>query len=198
MVQTKTEKQVSYGCRQKLDEITVEANALLEDLRNADRFPILKNYLDANHSQHFDQLFGTDEDGFQTVHRNAENALKNWLNNGSIGHQQPRTISVLQEASLFSMSKAERKKLYAFWLKDIQDTIQEKLQTLNEAFKEAKAQLDKCYQEINLRCLQQAHVIGVTTTGLARNLNVLRRIRAKVLLCEEAGEVQEAHILTGS
>ena len=188
---------MSYRCRQKLDEITVEANALLEDLRNADRFPTLKSYLDANHPEHFDQLFGADEEGFQTVHRNAENALKNWLNNGSIG-QQPRTISVLQETSLFSMSKAERKKLHAFWLTDIKHTIQEKLHTLNESFKQAKAELDKCYQEINLRCLQQAHVIGVTTTGLARNLNVLRRIRAKVLLCEEAGEVQEAHILTGN
>lgn len=46
------------------------------------------------------------------------------------------------------------------------------------------------------RCLQQAHVIGVTTTGLARELSLLRKIRSKVVVCEEAGEVLEAHLLT--
>ena len=41
-----------------------------------------------------------------------------------------------------------------------------------------------------------AKVVGVTTSGLARNLNLLRRLPSKVLLCEEAGEVLEAHLLT--
>ncbi|KAK6591706.1 hypothetical protein H4I96_12262 [Botrytis cinerea] len=37
---------------------------------------------------------------------------------------------------------------------------------------------------------------GVTTSGLARNIELLQRVRAKVMLCEEAGEVLEAHTLT--
>lgn len=44
--------------------------------------------------------------------------------------------------------------------------------------------------------LRQAQVIGITTSGLARKLDLLRRINVKVLLCEEAGEVLEAHLLT--
>lgn len=36
----------------------------------------------------------------------------------------------------------------------------------------------------------------MTTTGLARNLDLLRRVQSKVLLCEEAGEVLEAHLVT--
>ncbi|KAI4260738.1 MAG: hypothetical protein LQ352_000130 [Teloschistes flavicans] len=56
--------------------------------------------------------------------------------------------------------------------------------------------LKKCHQELDLRCLLRAHVIGVTTTGLARNLDILRRVRTKVVVFEEAGEVLEAHTLT--
>ena len=36
----------------------------------------------------------------------------------------------------------------------------------------------------------------MTTTGLAKNLDILRRLRSKVMLCEEAGEVLEAHTIT--
>ncbi|KAI1136369.1 AAA domain-containing protein [Hypoxylon sp. FL0543] len=47
-----------------------------------------------------------------------------------------------------------------------------------------------------MRVLQGASVIGVTTSGLARNLDMFRRLDAKVLLCEEAAEILENHILT--
>ncbi|KAI6380522.1 hypothetical protein MCOR32_004025 [Pyricularia oryzae] len=49
---------------------------------------------------------------------------------------------------------------------------------------------------IDLRCLQQANIIGITITGLATNLELLRRVNGKVLVCEKAGEVLEAHLLT--
>ena len=56
--------------------------------------------------------------------------------------------------------------------------------------------LKKCHQELDLRCLLRAHIIGVTTIGLARNLDILRRVRAKVVVFEEAGEVLEVYTLT--
>jgi hypothetical protein len=50
--------------------------------------------------------------------------------------------------------------------------------------------------EADLRVLRAANVIGITTSGLAQKLNHLRRLESKVLVCEEAGEVLEAHLLT--
>lgn len=50
--------------------------------------------------------------------------------------------------------------------------------------------------ELDLRCLREARIIGVTTSGLARNIELLQRVGAKVILYEEAGEVLEAHTLT--
>lgn len=38
-------------------------------------------------------------------------------------------------------------------------------------------------------------VIGLITTGLAKNASVLRSVNAKIVVCEEAAEVLEAHML---
>lgn len=65
-----------------------------------------------------------------------------------------------------------------------------------DACYESKPALDLCHRELDFRCLREAHIIGVTTSGLARNLDLLQRVGAKVMLCEEAGEVLEAHTLT--
>lgn len=42
----------------------------------------------------------------------------------------------------------------------------------------------------------QADVVGVTTTGLARNIKTLRNLGAKVIICEEAAEVMEPHLVS--
>ncbi|KAK0928600.1 hypothetical protein LTR29_017332 [Friedmanniomyces endolithicus] len=64
------------------------------------------------------------------------------------------------------------------------------------SYNQAKTQLDAVRTEQRLRVLKQGNIIGLTTSGLARNLDLIRRTGAKVLLCEEAGEVLEAHLLT--
>ncbi|KAH8748254.1 AAA domain-containing protein, partial [Diaporthe sp. PMI_573] len=46
------------------------------------------------------------------------------------------------------------------------------------------------------RALAMADVIGVTTTGLAKNIAIVRRLRCKVVVCEEAAEVLEAHLIS--
>ncbi|KAH7369722.1 hypothetical protein BKA65DRAFT_361496, partial [Rhexocercosporidium sp. MPI-PUGE-AT-0058] len=65
-----------------------------------------------------------------------------------------------------------------------------------DSYYDFKSALNKCHMELDLRCLREAYIIGVTTSGLARNIELLQRVGAKVMLCEEAGEVLEAHTLT--
>ncbi|KAK5661070.1 hypothetical protein OQA88_10960 [Cercophora sp. LCS_1] len=56
--------------------------------------------------------------------------------------------------------------------------------------------LDSVHGELDRRALLTADVIGVTTTGLARDIATLRKRRAKVVVCEEAAEVLEAHMIS--
>lgn len=40
-------------------------------------------------------------------------------------------------------------------------------------------------EEVRRRCLQNADVVGLTTSGLAKNIATLQRLRCKVVICEE-------------
>jgi len=65
-----------------------------------------------------------------------------------------------------------------------------------QAYDEAKTRNNRIRNELDIRVLSDAHVIEVTTSGLARHIHLLRKLNAKILLVEEAGEVLEAHLLT--
>ena len=47
----------------------------------------------------------------------------------------------------------------------------------------------------NLQIISKAEIIGMTTTGAAKNHNLLRMLDPKIMIIEEAGQVLEAHIL---
>lgn len=59
-----------------------------------------------------------------------------------------------------------------------------------------RAQINNVHDEVDRRLLETADVIGVTTMGLAKRISVLQHVNAKVIICEEAGEVLEAHMLS--
>ncbi|KAJ3528590.1 hypothetical protein NM208_g10130 [Fusarium decemcellulare] len=55
--------------------------------------------------------------------------------------------------------------------------------------------IDEVHADVSQRTLAGANVIGITTTALARNVELLRRVQPKVVICEEAGELKEADII---
>ncbi|KAI9789612.1 MAG: hypothetical protein M1816_005921 [Peltula sp. TS41687] len=194
---TKTEKHRRWELATKLNEDEVEIQSLVKTLSSPEHWKNMKSYLEANHPEHYDQLFSTDEDedGFQTVNYKEENNIQRWLREGIRG-THPRNIGILLDSSLFTTTRTERQQLYRYWVTDLKETVQQKLLTALESYKHNKDEFDRIRRDIDLRCLQQANIIGVTTTGMARQLDLLRYLKAKVLICEEAGEVLEAHILT--
>jgi superfamily I DNA and/or RNA helicase len=86
--------------------------------------------------------------------------------------------------------------MYSSWMDHITGPIRRSLLVNLEAYEGARTRLDCIKAEVDLRVLNKANVIGVTTSGLARNLGLLRRLNCKVLIKEEAGEIMEAHSLT--
>ena len=91
------------------------------------------------------------------------------------------------DLDLFSLNIAERQRMYLGWKEEIMDPIQRSLLANLKAYEDVKVGLDRIRAEVDLRVLSSANVIGVTTSGLARNLGLLRRLNSKVLLVEEAG-----------
>ena len=198
---TKTEKHREWELRKGIDLDSLEIEGLLSDLKQADSWKSVKTYLEANHPHHHDELFSdTEDDGFQTVHHDLGKLLSKWLHPkaGMDDHQgcKARYIRTLVLVSLQEINREERQKLHRHWIVEIIDCVRGNLRRALKSYTTVKDQLNHCRQELNLRCLQQAHVVGITTTGLAKNLDILRRLRSKVMLCEEAGEVLEAHTIT--
>jgi hypothetical protein len=44
--------------------------------------------------------------------------------------------------------------------------------------------------------LSKAKIIGMTTTGAAKNSGLLQKLGAEAMIIEEAGQVLESHVLT--
>lgn len=197
--QTKTEKYEKWQHYETLDHDLEAIKEILQELENPTSWKSIKSYLENQFpNRHYQELFGkgVDEDGFRTVRDKRFSVVTSWLRGAPKNASSNRPVIELSQIPLLEMSASERRALHAHWVKQRSNELNDHLLRTLESYGKRKVELDKCYQELNLRCLLQAHVIGVTTTGLARNLEVLSRLRAKVMVCEEAGEVLEAHTLT--
>lgn len=157
----------------------------------------LKYHLQHFHPNHYSQFFEQDEEGFQRQSdRDPGQAIRSWLNGGKMSNDEPRSIDVLCDIHIDTMTDKERKALYDHWIETQRENIHSRAQSVLASHIKTKDSWNRIRDELDLRCLRSADIIGVTTTGLARNLNMLRRLPSKVLICEEAGEVLEAHLLT--
>lgn len=198
---TKAEKRVSWELRTQLEEDEGEINTLINALSNADSWQSIKQYLQQHLPHQHDELFGSgfiDEEGFMQEVQSPKQALHQWLRGEYrlVTGLQERPVSVLESTAMMAMSHGEREKLHRYWIQRLRANAQHNLVHAISEYNDRRKKYQRNRMEMDLRCLQQAHVIGITTSGLARNLDLLRRIRAKAMLCEEAGEVLESHTLT--
>lgn len=121
------------------------------------------------------------------------------INKASWGVTESQNMDRLLEMAAVDINtipKVSRRQLADFWATQ---ALEERIDQLFEAtrrYEAARGQLAKVHDEIDRRVLQTADVVGVTTTGLARKAAVLQKLQSKVTICEEAGEVLEAHMLS--
>lgn len=197
---TKTEKQQKRTYVQNMRELEGEATSLLDRLSRCDSLSSIRSYLHSSYPDHFKEFFPNEEEGWHVVENKKHDVIQRWLHGGNDltlnGREASRPIEELKRSPLARMTGIERTRIHRLWLQDIRDPIiTDLVRTLKEHNK-ARDSRNQVRQEVRRRCLQQANIVGVTTTGLARELHLLRKLRTKVMLCEEAGEVLEAHILT--
>ncbi|KKK22768.1 hypothetical protein ARAM_003912 [Aspergillus rambellii] len=190
---TKVERSEQYRLGRKLDEIEDNFNSLKLNTQCSDRE--LEKYLQEYHRYHYQLLFGTDEDGY-IKQGNAQSIIQSWLKMGQKTGDTPRSHDTLVQVPVYDMTHTERRILYNHWIDERRKELHMEALSLLDSHQQTKSSFDCVSEELSLRCLRSADVIGVTTTGLARNLNMLRCLQSKVVICEEAGEVLEPHLLT--
>ncbi|KAG6118692.1 hypothetical protein E4U14_006416 [Claviceps sp. LM454 group G7] len=197
---TKSERHAIGHAIGEIKRVCKDTVSGLRELASSQSTATIKDYLQSFHPWHFIELFPpSDEDGWTLVSsQKPSSVIEDWLKGGHEHSFKHRPVEDLRNCNtnLWGMSSFERNILFKYWLQEIRSPIFATLLSLQKEYRELCEQRNKIGSDVKLRCLQSADVIGVTTTGLARNISILRRLRSKVMVCEEAGEVLEAHVLT--
>ena len=144
-----------------------------------------------------------DSDDFQVVGRgnkrvDSESLFKMWKNGDpcpfwleEIFHMQD-----IDFQNVWLLNSEDRLQLLNKWkqlhLEENIDALQEMAETYQDLIREK----DMISREIDARILQDARVIGATTTGAAKYRDLLSIKSAGVVIVEEAGEVLEPHIIS--
>jgi hypothetical protein len=97
---------------------------------------------------------------------------------------------------VWQITEENRWRLYNYWLQKRREILQETINELCRNLEEASERLREAKEQENLHALQQAIVIGMTTTGAAKYQGLLLEVKPKIIVVEEAAEVYEAHIVT--
>lgn len=96
---------------------------------------------------------------------------------------------------LWQLDALQRKQLVAMWIHRKQVTSREALSLLCERYERICCEKARFEYKMQLSVLQQASIIGVTATSLAKHIHLLNDLGADVIVVEDAEEILEAHVL---
>ena len=96
---------------------------------------------------------------------------------------------------LWSLPVEDREKLYKYWSDLKHKLLLLMVEERSEMYSQLCTDIQKVNREIDLCILREAAVVGMTTTGAARNSELIRQLNPRIIFIEEAAEVLEAHII---
>ncbi|PSN32629.1 hypothetical protein C0J52_22378 [Blattella germanica] len=107
-----------------------------------------------------------------------------------------RTIhNLLQQGNLWELQPDERWILYRFWVERLRTALLVELQRLNTTLHVETRMYEDAQQIYDLEIMRSSLVVGMTTTGAARLQRLLKALKPKIVIVEEAAEVFESHIV---
>ncbi|KAG0210173.1 hypothetical protein BGX28_009613 [Mortierella sp. GBA30] len=110
--------------------------------------------------------------------------------------QTNRPLQQLQnDIDVWEMSLDERKRLVESWRHAAQGLMMTKMAQLLKSVDTITKRESSAYDQIRCDILRGVSVIGMTTSGAAKSQSMIEALAPKIILCEEAGEVLESHIL---
>ena len=144
------------------------------------------DYLEASHNT----CYGQPKLVIQSV-RNFDELVQ-------CGIKQPQMTRVDAEkvTDVYSLTLVDRWRLYNYWLAQaifhLDQHNRGEFELYNRLCKEVTEAQQKCDRFI----LETADIIGMTTTGAAKNQHILHLVKPKIVIVEEAAEVLESHVVS--
>ncbi|KAK8022775.1 P-loop containing nucleoside triphosphate hydrolase [Apiospora rasikravindrae] len=97
---------------------------------------------------------------------------------------------------VWNMDLSKRTEYYHKWYKAINLEQIEAIEEVAQRMDSVHERVQEQFNERDIDTLRSKRIIGCTTTAAAMYTNVIRAANPDIVLVEEAGEIQEAHILT--
>ena len=96
---------------------------------------------------------------------------------------------------IYRLETKDRWRLYRLWRKRAEEHHQKLFQTRQGEYDQAVERKQEIARMEEYEILRKACVIGMTTTCAAKYRSILKEIRPRIVIVEEAAEVLEAHII---
>lgn len=97
---------------------------------------------------------------------------------------------------IWALPHEDRVELIKQWSSEINiHTVANEIVAHHFKHLELEEEINSVFQEADSAILAKAQVIGLTTSACPRMLKMLKGLKIKVVICEEAGEVMESHSL---
>ena len=93
-------------------------------------------------------------------------------------------------------TKQRRWKAYRYWLNQYREMNYQELEMLKRDYKKAADNMEFASTQQNTEICRTMKIIGMTTTAAAKNANLIQELGCKIIIAEEAAEVQESHIVS--
>ncbi|ERF69408.1 hypothetical protein EPUS_05953 [Endocarpon pusillum Z07020] len=101
-----------------------------------------------------------------------------------------------EQNNIWRLTLEERQQMLRRWKAAIdREELMAQFATLHTEHQSAEQAVRKSWQKRDSKCLLEQDVIGLTTTACASNWEMLKALNLEIVICEEAGEVMEAHTL---
>ena len=194
----------SYKALEEEEKTAKRLLSLLHGLQKQPKWIGVKAFLMEKHPLIHRQFSRMDAEGFETVGREPFDVWATErspsIANRSESPVEPKeaTRQALAQANdnVYSLTPHIRRYLVAHWAEEIRENAIDKFFESVRAADDVQKTMTNIHDEVDRRVIHTADVVGITTTGLAKRIATLQRIRSKVIICEEAGEVMEPHIIS--
>lgn len=141
----------------------------------------------------------TRSDGFTTAGRDGKSIKEDYLISRWNQGKDPGLFHWLiddEYGPVWAVPGSQRKKQMQGWINAVQEERLETLKNLIDRSNEAHEETEALFNEAKCSFVSKKRVIGCTTTAAAKYFNLIKAAKPSLVLVEEAGEIQESHILT--
>ncbi|KAH3765155.1 nf-x1 finger and helicase domain protein [Pelomyxa schiedti] len=121
---------------------------------------------------------------------------KRWMKGGTSAHKAQSILWDSWGTDIWSWSLEKRREKVHQWIEEHQSSLRMEFESLSKRYTSVATQRRELEEQDMLAILKDATVVGMTTTGAAKNQQLIRALAPKIVVCEEAGEVLESHILS--